>query len=417
MTYLLGFYSVAILTSMAAMELGAWSLVGFVVYRWVRGDKYIRLGPDIWILGLLLTALVSLWLSPVPQATFQLADKLRWILVLYAVAWAWSQQTREQTFRLLRLMIVVGAVSAIYAFVEFYWGLEFFRSRRILNQMGPLFRASGFYNLSLTFAYVIGMLGFLCAGRFWAMPFNEWRLKDNRIWLTGVLSGLAGCVFSLTRGSWVAILITSALILLLVKPKRILPVLGSFIFLFLAGMAINGSFRERVLSIGDLGERTNQHRMIIWQGHWEVFKSHPFFGVGFGVNGFVSPDYFDRSRGFTTQQVEEFYKSVTVVRPEFYTHAHNNFLHLLAGTGIVGFLCYFMFISYFLLLAWRTYKGAQDKKDTFCANLALGLFGAQLFFHVGGLTEANFFDGEVNHMLVYLWGLLVATHQRVVEAV
>ena len=52
-----------------------------------------------------------------------------------------------------------------------------------------------------------------------------------------------------------------------------------------------------------------------------------------------------------------------------------------------------------------------ETQPGFYSSLALGCFAAQVYLHVGGLTEVNFTDGEVNHAIVMVWSLTLGLAQ------
>ena len=95
----------------------------------------------------------------------------------------------------------------------------------------------------------------------------------------------------------------------------------------------------------------------------------------------------------------------------FVGHAHNNVLQLMAGTGIFGTLLFLSFSLYFLILALQIYR-RFPVENTFARGLGLGIFAAQIHFQIGGMTECNFIDGEVNHMLVFLWATLLTLKSK-----
>jgi O-antigen ligase len=97
------------------------------------------------------------------------------------------------------------------------------------------------------------------------------------------------------------------------------------------------------------------------------------------------------------------------INQPFVSHAHNNYIQALAGTGILGFICFVGFQFYFFKTARSLY---HQLAGTSMGRLAQGVFLAQIFWQLGGLTECNFFDGEVNHSIVFGWAILIAIKWR-----
>ena len=87
-------------------------------------------------------------------------------------------------------------------------------------------------------------------------------------------------------------------------------------------------------------------------------------------------------------------------------HAHNEYLQMLSGTGIVGFIVYMGVFVYFLVLAIRVFLQIGSRQG-FHQGLALGLIGAQVAYFVGGLTEANLEHEKIKHTIIFVWALTV----------
>jgi len=407
--FLLTTYVTALLTSMAGMEIFGWLIAAVAFGLWLYSDRIsFRVGADLWLWGYLLVCILSLVFSPIDGATMADAGKLRWVPLLYALTYFWSKLERRTVEKVVKWYFVVAVIAALYSVEQFFFGIELFRSREVVRYLNGVYRATGFFHMSLTFAYVIGIAGFVAAGRLWTLPVKQMFYKTNGLWLAGAVAGVVGCVTSLTRGSWIALVGTAFIILFMVAPKRLLSLSVAVMVMLGLGLSFNSYLKTRIASIVDLNESTNQHRLIIWQSQWEIVKAHPWLGVGYTDSGLVAPDYLERARGFTPTDVDAFYQRVGIGRDDFKTHAHNNFLYTWAGSGIFALICYLMFSWYFLRLAWTSYRRFASGGDALFASLALGIFGSQIFFHIGGLTECNFFDGEVNHNLIFIWSMLAS---------
>ncbi len=137
-------------------------------------------------------------------------------------------------------------------------------------------------------------------------------------------------------------------------------------------------------------------RFHIWEATIEKFKKRPIFGsslIRFGVIHAKSamPDkgYFD--------------------------HAHSNYLHMLAATGIVGFSAYIYLLFSIFSTTARLSKSApveglsdrQVESLQFERAIAIGLLAASLSLAVSGLFEFNFGTGHVR--LTYFFWLAFLT--------
>lgn len=92
---------------------------------------------------------------------------------------------------------------------------------------------------------------------------------------------------------------------------------------------------------------SNTDRLQMWQGCLTMYKNHPVIGVGLGR---FKPEY------------KEYAKShPEIVRT--YSHAHNNFMHLLAETGTIGIAGYLIFIFYSLVHSLRSWLKSKSPYD------------------------------------------------------
>jgi O-antigen ligase len=150
-------------------------------------------------------------------------------------------------------------------------------------------------------------------------------------------------------------------------------------FFFVATYFADNGFKQRfdrtVFQKDDfynLGPRTR-----LWHAQWEIFKDHPWIGVGYNNNERLAKTYVDR-----------LYPSRS---DNFYGHAHNTPLQILATTGLLGSIAY--------LWLWGTIFWSLYQKRSW------GLIAAFVGFQIQGLTQWNFGDAEVVHSLMFFWAL------------
>lgn len=378
----------AIHSSIAAMELFSWLLFALFALDLIRKrERPLALGCDLWIWGFALIATAGLLynfaLAPVgPQIGF-----LRFIFLIYSFAYAWSQsEFLRNPSKLTKIWFFVAALIGTYAFLQFLTGINLARPHKLLDPAGSHFRATGMFSQSLTLAYVLGV-----SGAFLLPQLDRASLKVRSVLMALIALGLFA---SLSRAAWFAFAITGFVFAYQKRGRRafwlVLPVGIIFGLLF----AFESEFRWRILNLFDFstGNSTGMRRDI-WMGYWQIFLDHPLLGIGLFNGDEVLPDVFRR---------------LGIVQP-FVSHAHNNFLQALAGTGSFGFLCFIAFQFYFLKLARDLYRNLGPSP---VGRLAQGAFLAQVFWTIGGLTECNFFDGEVNHAIIFLWGLVIAIREK-----
>lgn len=369
---------------MAVMEIAGWvcALYGFYfVFRFERPSAlrfFKKYRPLILaLIGLSLWVGLSLLATPLEKPFLMQFGFMRWTILLVGLTFCfralWSPIFER---RFIKTWVAILFITGLYALLQFLTGVDLVRpGRGLVNPQGPgIFKAIGFFSMSLTYAYVFGISTFAItrvSGRL-GRPWLPWALA---------LVGALGLLASMSKGAWVSAFVALGTYLFLVHRRWVFPFLVATVVTMVAVSQINEAVGHKVQHlIGLSADSSTNTRVDLWRGYLQMFLDHPFAGVGLFEGDKLLDDYFSR---------------LGIEQP-FRSHAHNVFLQWLAGTGIPGFLFYLFISSYFLWMAW-----GLRRRD----GWGYGLLLAQIFWHLGSLTEANFFDGEVNHAILLIWAL------------
>lgn len=229
------------------------------------------------------------------------------------------------------------------------------------------FRAAGFYGHPMTFG------GFLCI----YLPvitvwfFESLKHKNKQTLLSGVVFALAlmAWLFNATRGAWVAL---APVILFIVgyysiKNKKIMA--SCLIMLCVGGFYLvnNPRFVQRTATIVSKTDSSNNGRFILWNESVDVFKEHPFLGVGLG-------------------QAKKAIRAKKHI--SWFTHYHSNIFQMLAENGAVGLIGYLYFVGYFFVKSFKQFLSAKCPLSLIMAASTFALF-------IQGLTEYNFGNSAV----------------------
>lgn len=267
---------------------------------------------------------------------------------------------------------------------------------------------TGFAGITVTSVYAVyqGLAGMSRANAFYGHPmtlggwlciflplllieFFERKLLGKYYWMAGIAFCIcsAGLVFNATRGAWLAVTVVCAVLLLyyMFKSKRNLAISIIFIALISTVLLNNPKFMHRLDTIDDFNKyQSNTERILIWQSAWNMFKDHPVLGVGLGQY---------------TENYQQKYISPYAKEPNL-THAHNNFMQMLAENGIVGFAGFLIMFGYIIfknLIAW--FKGRNV--------YALMIVSTTVCLLLQGFTEYNVGNSAVIKMYWLVLGLLV----------
>ncbi len=135
-------------------------------------------------------------------------------------------------------------------------------------------------------------------------------------------------------------------------------------------------------------------RQIVWRGAWQVFLRYPIFGSG--VETFAYSYYQDRPLAHNLVSEWDF----------LYNKAHNEFLNLLATTGLVGTTSYVVMLVVFIVTGWifvikKPPAGKTAHKIEGDQNIVSGMMAG-----VVALTVSNFFGFSTVSVTTVMYAFL-----------
>ncbi len=389
-------YLVALLSSMAAMEAFGW----LTVLTYLTGNLLdlapkpmtYRLPPLQWLAALFVVAMISALANRLSSDdTLKIVVSLRWMAFFYLLYLALQSVPNAIFVRWLPRFLWGATAVALFAILQHFTGIDVIRGHSH-HPYGAYWRVTGLFGFPLTYAYSFSMIAAVAFAL--ALKHREQRAKLAILTLQFCLIA-ASIVMSYTRGAWISLTLGCAVIAALVGGPVLKRFALSGMALAVALLTLSDSIRRRFLSLFDLNFYSNSERFEIWRANLQIFFDHPFFGIGYGRNDFLANDYF-QSLGFGRN---------------FLGHAHSNYLQMLAGLGFFGLVFYLLFIISLLMISLRLYKRIPSD-HTMTKGFALGAIGAQVSLHIGGLTECNFKDMEVNHLFLFMMVMVMVLANR-----
>lgn len=388
-------YLASLLTSMAGMEIFGWLtfVLAFAVCfqersRTSEKPAFFRLGSDWALLALLIVVLIGLVINAGPGADYVfILGQLRWGILMFGIAYAarWTKMTEKAFVPLM----VVASVVAVHGIMMYFTGWDFVRNKAAfsyVNLEGQA-RAGGFFGSPMTYAHAAAMtVCFPIAAL--VMKWGDSKRARGIVMTAGALLFIS-LIMTFTRGAWISVLCAIAIMTLLVNRKVFVMFLLTVAVAGGSLAAFNPVFRTRILTITDLQNNSNNERLQLWRANWWMFKDYPVFGIGLN----------DNERRIEEYNIKHGYPDAPV------GHAHNNFLQFLSSTGVMGLLAYLAFIGYYLWLTVKLWR-VIPRENRWHRSFVLAALGAQVALHVGGLTECNFKDAEVQHQFITILALL-----------
>lgn len=273
---------------------------------------------------------------------------------------------KQQVRAIITLMVISILIADVYALGQGIQGN---------------YRASAFSSHPMAFAgYLIQMIPLMLV---LGVEDSSISNETKTFMLIALLFSFAALILNGTRGAWIAIVIVLPIFGFMSKNNRkVIIILLTSLALFTAVAINNPAIYNRVLTIVDMQYQSNSERLLLWSSAWHMFKDHPLTGVGaenFAEqyhNIYISPHAKERDLG----------------------HAHNNYLQILAETGIIGFASFAYLFGYILFTSYQRYMLGS--------KWAFAVFLVTISLLVQGLTEFNFGNSGVIKMYWFTLGLL-----------
>lgn len=402
--FLLFLYALAVLTTMAGMEMFGWLsfvvVLGFAIAKrknpWFK-SPVLEIG-DKCLLALLVVIIASaLVAAPDSSDKVFIIGNSRFVLLFIALRLGLEALSLEQIEKGLKFLAIAIIFISLYAISQHFTGKDLIRGAKdpisqVYTGGGTEFRSRGMWGHPVTFGHSMALSFTMCLGALTAF------YRDRRhLMIFGLASLLGGIslVYSYTRGAWIAVAAAIFVMSLYLGRKVAISSIVAGALLIGGGALVSPKFRDRLVSIVSTTNQSNTERLDVWRANIAMFKENPILGVGYGVNEEIIGDYYERLG----------------IQQEFGGHAHNNYLQFLSGTGLLGFLAYTAFSLVFLWMT-HTLLRTLPPEARWARAITLGALGAQVALHVGGLTECNFKDAEVNHQYMLILALLTVVWRR-----
>jgi len=274
-------------------------------------------------------------------------------LVLFVIVPAVYHIARgERAALVVDVIVSVGAMSAAYGIIQ-YGMLHY-------DNLGR--RPEGAMSHYMTYS---GLLMLVIAAASARLIFG----RRGRTWPALVMPALiVALALTLGRSAWVGASVAVALLLALkdFRLTALLPVLLAVLF-----AVAPGTVTDRVMSIFDVQDPTNQDRLAMIEIGARIVHDHPLTGVGPNMIPSVyakyRPDY-----------------AVNATNP----HLHNVPLQIAAERGLPALAIWLWFIGALVMAQYRLFRHGPDKVP---AAAGLAAVAAML---AAGLFEYNFGDSE-----------------------
>lgn len=357
--------------------------------RMVTGRWSVRTPGDLAILLLLLMAIISGWVSPLPQISYPQIYRLLSGMALYFTI-VNACQKRESLRLLLWIFSLSGLFLALIAPLSVDWplGKLFFVPDALYAQFSILVADTVHPNV------IAGALALLLpvtlAGLLFGWHALKWEQRAAGLLCAASMSMI--WALSLSRGAWLAVGL-AGLVLVGLRWQRgwiiaTLSLCAAALAIFWFGPQ---NALEALVASKTVGSLVG--RLEVWSRAGNMILDFPFTGIGMGL----------------FQPLADQLYPFLIFEPGQVHHAHNLFLQVAVDLGIPGLLAWLWMLAVVVISAVKTYRAGRAENDALLSAAGAGLLSSQVALVIHGLTDAVTWGMVRSAPLVWaLWGAAIA---------
>jgi len=361
-------------TSVVGQEIG----LGLMLVGWIAllaTGQFVRMNSlsiETPVLALALAWTLSTIFAIEPHASLVNMKKLLLLPIVYG--FAWLVQDKRTLERMVKLLVLVGALVSLYGIVTYFVGFELEEGYRVRATLSSTVTMAGVLLFVLTLSLSLAL--------------SRVQRRDRWFFISASVLSFVCLILTFTRGAWLGAIV-SLLLIAYKSPSRGRRIVWATIAILAAISILSPRVEERVASVAQVGEMSIAGRFSMWLSATEVAQDSPSFGAGLMDMGRVYDAY---------RRADSMFAS---------GHMHSDFFHVLASTGIAGLVA-FLWLLYSLsrVLVKNYARTSQDER--FMKAVCLGSLAGFCAFILAGVFEWNFGDAEVVSTLYCLVGLSCA---------
>ena len=347
-----------------------------IIYFLVKDKIKITKKSQWALLGLILVFILSIFVNQdIAVKGFKPLSKIKYYIIgflsVYPLQRWWNNLNKDEHEKAMKYCVQAIVYSLTIA--SLYGMLRVFYNFNPLNlSYSDATRNTGFFGMVLNFAHNLAMGEvFLIALLIHRKRSKNW--IDYRILILAILINFISLYTTYSRGAILAGFVGIPFIFFLNNTKKFF--LAGFLgILILAGA--QSTTKYKIDRVGSDHERLSQ-----WKTAWVGFQERPLTGLGY-LN--------------FEQMCPKLKIKYDIDQKQFCGHAHNNFLEILADSGIFGFISFTLWIFFWII--------ELIKKNNFQAQLIIPLIAV---FLVSGLTQATFTLGANLFLIMALYAFSI----------
>ena len=380
------------------------TVIGCWIARMVSEKKilFTKTSINIPVLSFLLCSLAASFHSDHVENSLETVahDYLIYVLIFFCMVNTIHSQ--EQARRILKAMLITCGLVCAYGLYGYYTGIAILDGRLVAT-FEYHSRIAKYISLLLPIAVCI---------------FLWYKDIMSRLFLALLIILCSfSLVLTMSRTSWIAILITMLFVGFAVQKKLLMVIVIGVCALLI--FILPSKFIKHAKTVTQVdkffaSKKILGERLLCWKASIAMIQDHPLLGIGPGKKNFR--DAFQLYGGKIKEAEKQIKKEKTSVQPkeiktrkkslvkgvEKLSHAHNIFLHIWVETGIVGLLA---FLWLFVTVFYAAIKSGRSLKSGYEKALLLGITASLISIFSHGLTD-SFWKKPDALFLWYIIGIL-----------
>ncbi|XGC82252.1 O-antigen ligase family protein [Bdellovibrio bacteriovorus] len=303
---------------------------------------------------------------------------LRWILGLYMSYYA-GLKLKLSSGKIQQFTLIVLS-AALYLLIDYFID---FRGQIF----SPAFRLQGLYANPNHLAHTILLIFAFYLGHLYNS--NNEKLKFSVATLYTVIALGIAILATYSRSAWLGAAAAFITFVILAKNKYIYyTALGMLLLVGTVFLTNTFGVSDRIIYSIDISAAGAQGtRLIAWKVNWNIFVDNPIFGVGIENARSLYPAYYEQLH---------VPKGTLILG-----NAHNQFLQLLSGTGITGFILYLIIFSIGSKYFYTSFKNRTLDEEK---KIALGSLLVIVALMFSSLTDTPFRLHECRNYILLILG-------------
>ncbi len=380
MNYLIGlicFLFVAVFSSQTLVDICDTMIVVTAIYLIIKNKDYsvLRTISKTWYFwtGWLIVIFLGLYVNN-SQFSWNSFLEFRWFISLFSISYVLINiRNSEELISKIGFTILILNIVALCMYVY-----------------NPNERAGGIYSGIMAFSQNMGMVTCFFITYLSCVYKYKFDFEFKKIFFLGAITSVLLIFFTLTRGVWIATILGISVSAFFIPKKVFTYTIIGVLIAFFSLSYLSTSFNERIYSKEPSAKVSNSQRKNIWRANVEIFKDFPLIGAGYSQNNI---------------RLTEYYAKLNIPQNELKSHAHNQYLHWAAGTGLVGLIFYLIFIFKIANSAVQQFFRSKDDKSK---ALILSLISVFISFCAAGMTESNFSISKNRFLFLFFCAYIIS---------